>query len=290
MFKQRVISGAILIAVLVTCIAFGGYTLGALIYVVSLIAYRELMKAFKLSGTLKSEEADPKRKNILFCFTDLEIVGYIGITVYNAVMIFTEDKIWLLVTLFGIMTVYMFVYVFTYPKHEGKDIAVSMFCIMYAPLMITFVYMITELKYGFYFVWLVFFWSIACDIFAYCVGMLFGKHKMAPVLSPKKSIEGAVGGALFAALFAGLYAHFCLEKVTGINSICWIIGLISIVGAVISEVGDLTASAIKRNQGIKDYGRLIPGHGGIMDRLDSILIVSPIVYLMTLSIIKWYSL
>jgi phosphatidate cytidylyltransferase len=105
-----------------------------------------------------------------------------------------------------------------------------------------------------------------------------GKHKMAPVLSPKKSVEGAVGGVLGTALLTVLYAFiFRVQMGLEVREII-VLAVISAVAGLISMVGDLTASAIKRNYDIKDYGTLIPGHGGIMDRFDSMMITAPIIY------------
>lgn len=97
---------------------------------------------------------------------------------------------------------------------------------------------------------------------------------MAPVLSPKKSIEGAVGGVVGAALLGVAYAAVFQADMAAYAIIC-------AVGALISMVGDLAASAIKRNQGIKDYGKLIPGHGGILDRFDSVIFTAPIIYFLS---------
>ena len=112
--------------------------------------------------------------------------------------------------------------------------------------------------------------------------MLFGKHKLAPVLSPKKSIEGALGGIFGSALVGALYAYFVVEPAISEQRVTWIFVLISAVGAVISQVGDLAASAIKRNHDIKDYGKLIPGHGGVMDRFDSVIFTAPIIYFLAM--------
>ena len=108
---------------------------------------------------------------------------------------------------------------------------------------------------------------------------------MAPVLSPKKSIEGAVGGVVGAALLGALYAW----AVSGYNPNSahtpLIYAIICAVGALVSMVGDLAASAIKRQQHIKDYGTLIPGHGGILDRFDSVIFTAPIIYVLAISLI-----
>ena len=101
-----------------------------------------------------------------------------------------------------------------------------------------------------------------------------------PKLSPKKSIEGAIGGVLGAAIVGGLYGYFVVEPVITEQNVTWVFVLISAAGAVISQIGDLAASAIKRNHDIKDYGKLIPGHGGVMDRFDSVIFTAPMIYLL----------
>ena len=147
----------------------------------------------------------------------------------------------------------------------------TFFGVIYVAVMLSFIYLTRNLPDGKFLVWLIFLCSWGCDTCAYCVGMLIGKHKMAPVLSPKKSVEGAVGGVLGAALLGVAYAAATKGPLMEYAVIC-------AVGALISMVGDLAASAIKRNQEIKDYGTLIPGHGGILDRFDSVIFTAPVIY------------
>ena len=133
---------------------------------------------------------------------------------------------------------------------------------------------------GAYTVWLIFLCSWGSDTCAYLAGVAFGKHKMAPVLSPKKSVEGAVGGVVGAAVLGAIYATIFSNNITmSINPVAGF-AIICAVGALISMVGDLAASAIKRNHDIKDYGKLIPGHGGIMDRFDSVIYVAPVIWIL----------
>ena len=127
-------------------------------------------------------------------------------------------------------------------------------------------------------VWLIFLSSWGCDTCAYCVGMLLGKHKMAPKLSPKKSVEGGIGGIVGAALLGAIFA-LAANKITGAGVNPGQYAIICGVGGMISQIGDLAASAIKRNHNIKDYGKLIPGHGGILDRFDSVIFTAPIILL-----------
>ena len=123
--------------------------------------------------------------------------------------------------------------------------------------------------------WLVFLSAWGCDTCAYCTGVLIGKHKLAPVLSPKKSIEGAVGGVVGAALLGALFGALA-EGDPGLYAV------ICGVGAAASQIGDLAASAVKRQHDIKDYGTLIPGHGGILDRFDSVIVTAPMIYILAL--------
>ena len=111
--------------------------------------------------------------------------------------------------------------------------------------------------------------------------MLIGKHKMAPVLSPKKSVEGGVGGVVGAALLGALYAVVIAGWNGSDTHTPLMYAVICAVGALISMVGDLAASAIKRNKEIKDYGTLIPGHGGILDRFDSVIFTAPFIYFLS---------
>ena len=139
-------------------------------------------------------------------------------------------------------------------------------------------YLTRELTHGIYLVWFIFISSWICDTCAYLSGMALGRHKLAPVLSPKKSVEGAVGGTVGSALVGALFAWIFLLPVRKDVSVVWVAAVICAAGAVISQVGDLAASAIKRNHDIKDYGKLIPGHGGILDRFDSVIFTAPVIY------------
>ena len=268
MFVTRLMSSIVLLILASGVILTGGYFLAAALFFLALKAFQELMKAGKLGGEGK--------------LNALEVIGYAGICAYYAQMVFVEDKIYLYLSLIVILVAYMFVYVFAFPRYEAAQVMCSFFCVAYAPVMLSFIYLVRILPYGIYTVWMIFISSWICDTCAYAVGMLFGRHKLAPVLSPKKSVEGALGGVLGSAIVGAVYAYFVVERVMDERQITWIFVLISALGAVISQVGDLAASAIKRNHDIKDYGKLIPGHGGVMDRFDSVIFTAPMIYFLTM--------
>ncbi|MGD9569721.1 MAG: phosphatidate cytidylyltransferase [Sedimentibacter sp.] len=122
------------------------------------------------------------------------------------------------------------------------------------------------------YVWLVYIIAFGSDTFAYFTGKMFGKHKLYPEVSPNKTIEGAIGGIIGCTIISLFYFDYLR-----INKYISII-IFSVSASVFSMVGDLAASKIKRENGIKDFGYILPGHGGILDRFDSVLFVAPIVY------------
>lgn len=255
MFKTRLISGILLVIAALLTIISGGYVLFFTLLCISLIGMQELYKAMGIHED---------RTGLL------EIVGYLGAVLYYISLLLGFESYGLMAVLVSLILV-MFVYVFTYPKYHANQVMAAFFGVVYVVVMLSFILMTRNLPDGKFIVWLIFLCSWGCDTCAYCVGMLIGKHKMAPVLSPKKSVEGGVGGVVGAALLGVIYAAATQGPMVEYAVICGI-------GALISMVGDLAASAIKRNQGIKDYGKLIPGHGGILDRFDSVIFTAPVIY------------
>lgn len=144
--------------------------------------------------------------------------------------------------------------------------------------MLSYVYQTRMIEAGAYIVWLVFLCSWGCDTCAYCVGMLIGKHKMSAKIKSEE-ISGGCCRRCCRCSASYDYLWLIFKSAMQIDQThVWIMAGISAVGALISMVGDLTASAIKRNYEIKDYGKLIPGHGGILDRFDSVIFTAPIIY------------
>ena len=262
MFKTRLISGIVLVIIALATIISGCWILFFTLLAVSLIGMRELYKVMKVSDEH---------------VTVLELVGYLGAVLYYIAMKADFGNYGTMAIIISMILI-LFVYVFGYPKYHAEQVMAAFFGVVYVAVMLSFIYLTRSLPDGKFLVWLIFLCSWGCDTCAYCVGMLIGKHKMAPVLSPKKSIEGAVGGVAGAALLGVIYAAATQGKMAEYALIC-------AVGALISMVGDLAASAIKRNQNIKDYGKLIPGHGGILDRFDSVIITAPVIYYLAKTIL-----
>ena len=213
----------------------------------------------------------------------LEIAGYLAVVIYYLTIAYLPVSYHLPAVILGVL-VMMCIFVFTYPKYQNKQIMTAFFGMIYVGVMLSYIYQTRVLPGGAFLVWLIFLCSWGCDTCAYCVGVLIGKHKMAPVLSPKKSIEGAVGGVLGAALLGAIYAAATGAYNPNPAHTPLIYAIICGVGALVSMVGDLAASAIKRQENIKDYGTLIPGHGGILDRFDSVIFTAPVIYALAITL------
>jgi phosphatidate cytidylyltransferase len=155
------------------------------------------------------------------------------------------------------------------------DVSAVFISVTYVTVSFTSMSLTRYLENGVYIFGLVFVAAWVCDIFAYFTGRFFGKHKLAPHLSPKKTVEGSVGGVLFAILGCMLYG-FAVKSMTGLTPRYAVLAALGFVLSIISQIGDLWASLIKREHDIKDYSRMLPGHGGVMDRFDSILAISTV--------------
>lgn len=261
--KERTISAAAITIVSLATILSGGIILALTLYTISLIGFFELTAACKVREDGKVNA--------------LEWMGVLCVSVYYAVTYLVQDTTYSMQIIILAFIALMFAYVFGFSKYNANQVMNTYFSFIYAPVMLSFVFLTRQLENGIYLVWMIFISSWVSDTFAYLVGVMIGKHKLAPALSPKKSIEGAVGGIAGAAAVGALFGFYLDNKIGTLN-LAVTLAIVGAVGSVISQVGDLAASAIKRNHDIKDYGKLIPGHGGIMDRFDSVIFTAPITY------------
>ncbi len=259
MFTKRLASGIVLIILVVVVVGIGGLPL----YVAT--ALTALCGQYELYRVLGIEQ------------TPLGAVGYLTAVSYYGLVWYDGQQFVTLMVIAALM-VLMSIYVFTFPKYKTEEVTAAFFGVFYVAVMLSYLYQVRAMADGQYLVWMIFLSSWGCDTSAYCVGRLLGRHKMAPVLSPKKTVEGAVGGVAGAALLGWGFAAFFGSQMLEVRDPKLACAAACGIAAVISMVGDLAASAIKRNHNIKDYGHLIPGHGGILDRFDSTLFTAPAIY------------
>lgn len=256
--KTRIISGLIMAPLLVFLI-FKGYVLYVGCFLLSLMGVYEFFRGFK---ELKVKPSYPIAAGSVTC---LYILGILITT--GKIDASPWENLWIFATVLACL-----LYLFKIEKRKLDDAMVTLTGVLYVGFFCFHLGLIgMNEQYGIL-VWLAVITAFGTDICAYFAGVALGKHKLCPVISPKKTWEGAIGGVIGAMILSGLFAYFFESEIL---VHCLIIGFI---GSIVSMFGDLTASIFKRKMGIKDYGNLIPGHGGILDRFDSVLFTSPLVY------------
>lgn len=262
MFKERAISSVVLVIIAVLVFYTGSVATGIVFCLVALKGLNELLRVYKLEQS------------------GFGILAY-GMTVCYYILLMTGYEKYALPAIILYLLLVLTVYVFTFPKYKDTDIMAAFLSFIYVSVMLSYVYQIRAISpAGGVLVYLIFVSSWINDVCAYLVGVTLGKHKMTPKLSPKKSVEGFIGGIVGAGIVGGVFGAVYPILVHPMEHSIVIFALIGAVGAFPAVIGDLTASAIKRNHDVKDYGHLIPGHGGIMDRFDSVIFTAPIVYYM----------
>ncbi|NLP29878.1 MAG: phosphatidate cytidylyltransferase [Clostridiales bacterium] len=250
--KTRILSGLILLPLLAV-IYLGDTVLLIACLLLSLVGIREFFRGFNNIGVAPSY-----------------FIGYLAaITLY--IIAFLElNNFYNLLWFYGVIVLSL-LYLFKIDRRELADAMATITGVFYVVYFSYHLVLIDRTDISIL-LWLVILCSFATDIMAYFTGYVLGKHKLCPKISPKKTIEGAIGGivgsVIISIVFSYLFAYELLIH-------CIMIGF---VGSIVSQLGDLTASTFKRKMGIKDYGNLIPGHGGILDRFDSVLFTAPFVY------------
>lgn len=260
----RTLSSVLLVLAALAVLLTGGNVLFVTMLALSLIGQFELYRVISMQGKLPGG------------------VGYAASILYYF-MLWSGKTEYSMLLMVGYLLLLMTVYVCSFPKYRTEEICLTYMGFFYVAVMMSFVYQIRQLQNGTCLVFLVFLSSWICDTCAYLVGVTMGRHKLAPKLSPNKSVEGSIGGiagsVIIGTLYGWLFSNYLGEAFAMPEVSCAIVcGL----GAVISQIGDLAASGMKRNYQVKDYGHLIPGHGGILDRFDSVIFVAPAIYFLTL--------
>lgn len=271
-FWTRTITGIIFIGVIAVIFILGYTTMLVVLGIISLMGIWELLRATKI------------------LYTPFAVTAFIAdILFYVLIGFYDREYVTLyMVFLFAIFAIAdIIIYILNYPKYSLTELFGSYFSVFYIGVTLSFLYITRVHAWGAYLVWLAVASSWGADVFAYLGGMLIGTHRVFPTISPKKTREGCICGILGAGLLGFLYALCVHWVLTDFSLELLIFPVVCMLGAVISLFGDLFASAIKRTVGIKDYSNILPGHGGILDRFDSIILVSPVIYAITILIRFW---
>ncbi len=268
MLKQRLIFGILAIILALGVLIFGSQTfIGACVGVIALIGIYEF---YKVTSLIKNKSASVY-PGFLFSAVVFAIAVFFGKALAEYLMLIISSYVFLI----------MATMVLCHKKCSFKDAALSFLGTSYITLFFLHIIFIRQSELGYLNIWLIFISAWATDTFAYFAGRTLGRHKLCPSISPKKTVEGAIGGIVGCIVCICLYMFFC-GKYADVTA-NYVYGVIfAVLTAVFSQLGDLAASCIKRENNVKDYGNLIPGHGGILDRFDSALLISPLVYYLTL--------
>lgn len=272
--KNRVITSVAILAAMLTVVIFSEFIVYPL--ALALLAIIATFEVLRVIGSHK--------------IWTLSIPAYLISAAFplTAYFVDSNNSLEFLLILAAVVFVYlvwlMGVSVFSKGKIAFSKVSETLVGVTYVAVSFTSLSLIRYINhdFGVFLVVLVFVISWTCDTAAFAVGSLIGKHKLIPEISPKKTVEGAIGGVVFSALLCALYGlglDLVIEKIQ-VNYLYLI--LFGIILSVVSQLGDLIASLIKREYDVKDYGRIFPGHGGVLDRFDSVLAVSTILLILSI--------
>jgi len=266
---KRVITGVVALALFLPVLIFSGNSIGKYGFMIvlgllALIGLHELCDCF---GFKKHYAI--RIPTYLFA---------IAVTVLTVLFRGTEDYVaYIVCTAFIFLFIIFAISMFNIGKINYTQVASLAATAFYVICGFLSIIALRYTEYGQYLFILVFIGAWATDTGAYFIGVLFGKHKLIPSVSPKKTVEGAFGGILGCVLGYVIFG-ICIEQIYSVSANYIALACAAVLIAIISQIGDLIASYIKREQGIKDFGFIFPGHGGILDRFDSIIAVAPVIF------------
>lgn len=258
---KRILSGIIGFPIVALILIFGNiYVIDVFFAIVALITIHEYLNSFE-------EKYKP-----------VKWIGYLSCTLIAFLHIIPNNYLLYVVALStsAIIAILFIKVVLSSMKTSIIDIMITFFGICYIVFFLSFIALLHGIENGKYLIWFILIAAWGTDTCAYFVGSRFGKHKFTKI-SPKKSIEGCIGGTIGAILITIIYT-FAINKLAGLEISYIYISLIGFILSILSQIGDLSASSIKRAMEIKDFGNLIPGHGGMLDRIDSIIFIAPFAY------------
>lgn len=264
---KRITSALLGFPLVVIILTFGNkYVVDIFLAFIAMLGMQEYFNAV-------SKEAKPVRWiGYLTCL----VISLIHIVPDNLNIQFQNEMLMLLLPC--IMLALFLHVIITNMKINFKDIAYTLFGIIYVIGCIIFLALLRGIQSGRILIWYAIIAAWGTDIFAYLIGKRFGKHKFSEV-SPKKSIEGCIAGIIGAVAIAVLYT-FAINKIFDLQYSYLFVVIVTAILSMIGQVGDFAASSIKRSVGIKDFSNLIPGHGGLLDRIDSLIFVAPFAYIL----------
>lgn len=265
--KTRVITGVVLAIVLIPLFVLGGVALNIIVLLLAMGASYELFKMFNKKAMLP---------NYLLV---IEVL-LSGLTYYSIQSYYQEatlDYSFLLILTLLIIGALLLVFI---EKFNANNFAEMLVTILYPAMGFGALYALRSINlYNLGFLFMI---TIFTDIFAYGVGVRFGKHRLAVKISPKKSIEGSIGGTVFATIFTLVYLQvFDVTHIGVIQMNIFISILLIVFISIMGQIGDLVASKMKRSFKIKDFSNIFPGHGGVMDRFDSTIFAAMVLMLVS---------
>lgn len=266
--KQRVVTAVIILAVIVPIILLSEYIVYPIaLSLLSFMAVYEMLRVLELHKKKRVSWISYVISLLAPLFTHNVFLGENAVRAKDYLLIVAGVLFLYLLYLMGAA-------VFSKGSLTVSNLAEVFLTVTYITVSFTALSLLRYIKGGNVSFLLVFIGAWVSDVGAYFVGSLIGKHKLIPEVSPKKTVEGAIGGVLLASLVFVVYGLLIdtLSETLSPNYI--VLAVAGVLVAVVSQIGDLIASLIKRERGVKDYGTLLPGHGGIMDRFDSIIAVS----------------
>lgn len=239
-------------------IGAGGWIFFVGISAVNILSIYELHEAFK-------------KLNVHIAFNICSFFSFL--LLYTAS--FMQDVFFIFVPFcIALMIIFIFLYsIINNNRNDFTDVVFTVFTFVYTSVLFTYFILTRSLPLGKQLVWWIFIITWACDIGAFLAGTMFGKKKITPTISPHKTLEGSIGGLLISVIISVIFAKMFLAEVSVLNAL-----ILGIIIGICSQLGDISASLIKRCCGIKDFSNIIPGHGGILDRFDSALFSFPAAY------------
>lgn len=255
--------GATMIAPFIIFVFLGGIYLKSFVFALSMLGLWEFYNALK-------------EKNL----KPISSAGYILLIIYYLLNNNFELMMYIIVAATFILLIIPVMNL----EYTFIDVSLTLLGFIYCGILFSFVYLVNVKPLGEFFIWIIFIGSWLSDTAAFYSGKFFGKHKLSPRVSPKKTIEGSIGGLLGATIFSGIFG-IIVQRYVNIMPV-YNYFLMGALCGLFGQLGDLVASSIKRHVQIKDYSNLIPGHGGILDRFDSIIFSATVVFYYLTFIIK----